>query len=498
MVQLRVWGRQITHRAADFTQGQKLVGTPTFTYFSAFISIAITILVYQCYQDDLSKSGAWGCEMSWMSPSYQRIQWKDDPGHRYRLFLYREQGLDIESQVTGYPVLFIPGNAGSYQQVRSIASAASRQYADGKTMTGQSRMDRKLDFFTIDFNEEFSAFSARTLSEQANFVRHAIERILLEYLHMSPSQQPSQVALLAHSMGGIAARLAVIDPDVAPKVDIILTMSTPHTIPPLTIEHEMESIYTKIAKPSQTLLISLCGGVSDTQVVSDSCALSSTLGSGDNGFAVYTTGIPTVWTGIDHQAMVWCHQLRWLIAESLIQMAQQDKRMQKLSIARGKFLNDQQTFPSTSRTFKNLSVSSTDMTVLLRPNAATQRISVEALHCDEECQTVSFSVQQLPFPTHSEAPFPLPGEGIRPEETLLALDVKLVNGKGLLSVASDSHEIIAFGPRVTSTTEDSTWGLAMTPASHIPTSFLVRFGNLASSSLLVRRLEIQTGDCGGK
>lgn len=53
-------------------------------------------------------------------------------------------------QPHGVPVLFAPGNAGSYRQVRSLAAAAARQYYESPGQPRQELHDaglRELDFF---------------------------------------------------------------------------------------------------------------------------------------------------------------------------------------------------------------------------------------------------------------------------------------------------------------------------------------------------------------
>jgi hypothetical protein len=45
------------------------------------------------------QAGSWGCEMSWMLPSYLPIQWEDKPNLNYDLYLYREQEWDRELTV---------------------------------------------------------------------------------------------------------------------------------------------------------------------------------------------------------------------------------------------------------------------------------------------------------------------------------------------------------------------------------------------------------------
>ncbi|PSR93818.1 hypothetical protein PHLCEN_2v4713 [Hermanssonia centrifuga] len=91
--------------------------------------------------------------MSWMSPSYVlqpafNRSWSPLAG-RYSLWLYREVGWE-SNDLHGAPVLFIPGNAGSSHQVRSIASSAARQFYDSAYHIAPEfdhRSLKALDFF---------------------------------------------------------------------------------------------------------------------------------------------------------------------------------------------------------------------------------------------------------------------------------------------------------------------------------------------------------------
>ncbi|WWD06458.1 hypothetical protein V865_004548 [Kwoniella europaea PYCC6329] len=462
------------------------------TSFSALLGVLFIWIVYHFYQRDLQESGSWGCEMSWMSPSYQLVEWQDNPIPRYQVYLYREQGLEMESSLIGHPVIFIPGNAGSYQQVRSIASSAVRQYREQSSLRQGTT---KLDFFTIDFKEDFSAFHARTLSTQADFIRHAVRRILAEYNHLPSSERPAQVTLLAHSMGGIASRLAVTVEDISSSVDAILTMSTPHLTPPLTIEWNMEQIYQTISHPIRPLLISLCGGISDTQVVSDSCALPSTLLSEDDGFATFTTGIPGVWTGVDHQAIVWCQQVRYLIAKTLLQMASIQSRIDKLSIARSTFLGDYSLRSSHVDTH-SFPITSTGMTVIAEPKTEDSHIDLAVQHCTDKCRDIPLTHSIVPRPRNTNAPFPLPGEGVKRDEKLLVVDVGPRGVDGVLEVHTDSHRIIEAGSRKVMTSQTSTW--RADDSSRNATSLTLSFPKCRSSSLLVHKVRtILTGCCDG-
>jgi glycosylphosphatidylinositol deacylase len=56
--------------------------------------IPLTWAWYRIYAIDYSQGGQWGCEMSWMTPSYIPIETPYSPVSRYKLYLYREIGWD--------------------------------------------------------------------------------------------------------------------------------------------------------------------------------------------------------------------------------------------------------------------------------------------------------------------------------------------------------------------------------------------------------------------
>lgn len=101
-----------------------------------------------------------GCVMSMMTPTYLKLSGFDTEHSRfaskYSLYLYREEGVDEYTHenigLRGAPVLFIPGNAGSYKQVRSLSSEASRYYYSQyrQDQTAKEQGLRALDFFTMD------------------------------------------------------------------------------------------------------------------------------------------------------------------------------------------------------------------------------------------------------------------------------------------------------------------------------------------------------------
>lgn len=283
------------------------------------------------------------CVMSWMNPSYVPMTGFDSSFTRlaakYSLYLYREGGVDRDVQPTGVPILFIPGNAGSFRQIRSIAASAARQYyseLDADPEAVMARGSRVLDFFTVDFNEDFSAFHGQTLYEQADYLNEAIKYILSLYVKTRRKEDgpvPSSVILLGHSMGGVVARTMLIRDNFKPgSVNSIITISTPHLTPPVAFDWLVNKIYADIndywrrsysakyaySNPLQDVtMVSIAGGTLDTVVCSDTANINSLVPL-SHGFTVFTTSIPKVWTAIDHQCILWCDQFRTVIAKALL------------------------------------------------------------------------------------------------------------------------------------------------------------------------------------
>ena len=286
--------------------------------------------------------------MSRMSPTYIKLSGFDTEHTRfatkYSLYLYREEGVDEYTQenigLKGAPVLFLPGNAGSYKQVRSLSSEASRYFHDyvRHDATAMENGVRSLDFFTVDFNEDLAAFHGQTLVDQAEYVNEAVAYIVSLYTDPQRTRRdstlpdPSSVILIGHSMGGIVARSVLVTPEYqANSVNTIITMSTPHARAPVSFDADIVWAYQRVndfwrQSYSQeyasnnplryTTLISIAGGGLDTTVPSDYASLSSLVPE-THGFTVFTSTIPSVWTGMDHLAITWADQVRKVVVKSL-------------------------------------------------------------------------------------------------------------------------------------------------------------------------------------
>jgi glycosylphosphatidylinositol deacylase len=362
--------------------------------------------------DGARGQGAGSCRMSFMSPSYLHLSGFGREFTRlgngpWGLYLYREAGWDEDPaphpsqaggekadklHLSGTPVLFVPGNAGSFRQVRSLAAAASRTWYEvpgvpRRSVAGRGNGAAPLDFFTLDFNDDFSAFHGQTLLDQAEYTADCVRYILSLYAHHEDDPpdhrekrpDPTSVIVVAHSMGGIVARAAVLSRNYqSGSISTMVTFATPHLVPPVTVDGGVDRVYRAVNSywreayglaplssaavhaaaagvslispsfrrpPSEELanmvLVSLSGGLSDLTIASESVSLLSLLPSASsNGFTVFTTAIPGVQTPIDHLAILWCQQLMYKVAEGLLavvdirnpeQVMAREERVQELA-----------------------------------------------------------------------------------------------------------------------------------------------------------------------
>ena len=243
-------------------------------------------------------------------------------------------------QVKGVPVLFIPGNAGSYKQSRCLAFEAAQYYHNHIQQNPDALKNgmTSLDFFAVDFNEDFSAFHGQTILDQAEYLNDAVAYILSLYHDPRRSQRdpglpdPSSVILVGHSMGGIVARtMLTMSNYQSNSINTIVTVSAPHARPPVSFDSESVHTYKRVNDywrqaytqrwASENPLwhvtsVSIAGGGLDTVVPSDFANLESVVPN-THGFTVFTSGIPNVWTGTDHIQTTWCVQLMKPIVRSL-------------------------------------------------------------------------------------------------------------------------------------------------------------------------------------
>ncbi|PIK34477.1 hypothetical protein BSL78_28697, partial [Apostichopus japonicus] len=161
---------------------------------------------------------------------------------RYSLYLYSEGAKKTSNfKLSGIPVLFIPGNAGSYKQVRSLGSVA---------ITKAEESDYHFNYFSVDLNGEKNALYGGFLLEQTEFVHQCIRHILSFY--SEAKNKPKSVVVVGHSMGGVIARglftLEGFDPSL---VHTIITQATPHS-PVIRIDPLLDEYYWTINNVSSS------------------------------------------------------------------------------------------------------------------------------------------------------------------------------------------------------------------------------------------------------
>ncbi|KAI8884121.1 PGAP1-domain-containing protein [Backusella circina FSU 941] len=265
--------------------------------------------------------------MTWSRPSYIEIQDKPDSplSKKYTLYLYREGYLDSD-ELQGIPTLFIPGQAGSYKQVRSLAAETAAYYHNNQHQSST----RTLDYFTVDLNEELSALNGHTILEQADYMNAVIQSIL--QLYKNTPQNPNSVLIIGHSMGGLVARSMFMSPSyISGSINTIITLASPHLNAPLLLDPVIYKTYKKLTEfwtPDRfhndpllrdVSITSITGGFLDTIVDSNGARLESFVPA-THGFSAVSSSIPFVWTGCDHMAILWCNQLVKVVAKSLVEI----------------------------------------------------------------------------------------------------------------------------------------------------------------------------------
>ncbi|XP_031404775.1 uncharacterized protein LOC116213832 isoform X2 [Punica granatum] len=344
--------------------------------------VALTVFVGLVGLYSLIKPVSNGCIMTYMYPTYVPISMPESVlAGKYGLYLYHEGWKKIDfdehlKKLNGVPVLFIPGNGGSYKQVRSLAAESDRAYQGGPldrshyqeaSLTpeeGGLEMDgglggiqlpnqysRRLDWFTVDLEGEHSAMDGRILEEHTEYVVYAIHRILDRYKESwdarakegaaSVGSLPTSVILVGHSMGGFVARAAVVHPHLRMSaVETVLTLSSPHQSPPLALQPSLGHYFAwvndewrkgfqvqmtrtghHVSAPalSHVVAVSITGGANDYQVRTKLESLEGIVPP-RHGLTISTTGMKNVWLSMEHQAILWCNQVVVQVSHTLLSL----------------------------------------------------------------------------------------------------------------------------------------------------------------------------------
>lgn len=224
-------------------------------------------------------------------------------------------------------VLYVPGHWGSYTQARSLGAHGlqlTRQHHP-HTYTNQvvqslatrewngNAADEKrfvYDVYAIDFLDQGAGLHAKFLHLQSTFVADTVQ-MLQETCHVG------QVTIVGHSLGGIVARAAVIlHPRIRPFVKNIITLASPHWKLSYGFDETVPRFYSQVLhkdaeQASELLMVSVSGGIRDELIPPELCHVDAT-----NSLSLLANDIMSprqdgaaARFGMDHRAIVWCHNL---------------------------------------------------------------------------------------------------------------------------------------------------------------------------------------------
>ena len=150
--------------------------------------------------------------------------------------LYRHPSDNGVRKLAKYPVLFIPGNSGSADQVRSFSSPMHNE-------------DGFFQYFAIHFKYPFSAIHGSSILTQAIYVNDALRTIQQLYKEERGSNYDKnanfKIIVIGHSYGGMVARTAMLlnnHPQPCLVSDIVM-LSTPIVGPAHSPDSSMEALY---------------------------------------------------------------------------------------------------------------------------------------------------------------------------------------------------------------------------------------------------------------
>jgi hypothetical protein len=351
------------------------------------------------------------CEMTYNFASWTQISptlTKDRLSRKYSFYRFsnlnhssnlNSNNNSLESRLEKKVILFLPGHGGDYQQARSLFQRASETLFDleeenshkngqiyelfsslsvGKTNTPVSFLS--FDFLSINFGEEATALlGGAAVRDQAEYVKDCILYIVKTKRVEMGKNYNIDITLVAHSMGSLAAKLAVINlGEYSRSISSIISLSSPHLAPPVQVDSEMSRVYKELKnegwmwnneKNKNTRqvarnipFLAISGGEEDFMIWEPLARLK------DDRMAfnrqdqlppwswVSSPTIPKVGFSIDHQAILWCRQfinplaLSVLLASSCRDQCTPQERLELLQRGLGLYSKSTITLSSASET----------------------------------------------------------------------------------------------------------------------------------------------------
>lgn len=177
-------------------------------------------------------------------------------------------------------------------------------------------------------------------------------------------------------MGGIVAT-SLLPSD---QISAIITMATPFAMPPARFEASVDAVYDMVhdrLAHDTTPILSLCGGATDKMIPSESCIIPTTTAQSGWRQTIFTSALEGSWTGVGHEVIVWCHQVRWRIARAALESAPLKSTAEVVKVL-DRWLRGGQTLPNnyeetsaaTSDKFERSTIVQGNKLTLVKPQAS--------------------------------------------------------------------------------------------------------------------------------
>lgn len=202
---------------------------------------------------------------------YIKFAGTSEYAYKYRLLFYTNDKLKskiFRPNRRKNIVLFLPGNNGHFGQVRAIATETSRHSSRFSSI----KINEIPDFYTIDFNEEYSGISGKNFNHQKQFIIDSMRTLvnlynIEKYEYISDDEifdfvtfendltentnENTKIVIIAHSMSSVIVRNMLSEVGVGKNMGTlknlktVISLSSPVSLPVLT--HDL-SISTKYRK----------------------------------------------------------------------------------------------------------------------------------------------------------------------------------------------------------------------------------------------------------
>lgn len=253
-------------------------------------------------------------------------------------------------------VVYVPGHGGSYEQSRSLGAHGTqltrrhhhpqqseewiRELRSRGSLDSSRRELSVNNFFydvvALDFREEGAGFHGAFVERQAKFLAQTVEQLSNLCDNHIGDNHRRQISIVAHSIGGISTRLALLlySRQMSAAKNVV-TLGTPHVHPILSWEPHLYQVYqslhnTQVAN-AHLALISISGGLRDEMIPPAACYVNDTASLTLMANDIMPNGTveaqnARVYLGMDHSAMVWCHNLLSQVRRILFALQQDDDK----------------------------------------------------------------------------------------------------------------------------------------------------------------------------